>query len=230
MSVLYEVNINIAIFSIQIIVCNLLSRKPNMNLNFKNMKDIVKSMTITISEYRSRIMGLSMLSIMLFHQYFTSIFPFNVFHSLGFWGVDIFLFLSGMGLVNSIEKNTTKSYYKRRIVRLLPSCFICGTIKYTIFILLSPSTLVIKKGLNLGLWSCASLDLWFIYTIIILYTIAPLLYNLLKKWSIITTTIIILLFTINGLTLRPVVGFDWMSIPGVVSWTIERLPVDGYKT
>ena len=52
-------------------------------------------------------MGLSMLSIMLFHQYLSSVFPFNFFHNFGYWGVDVFLFLSGAGLVYSLNKNTT---------------------------------------------------------------------------------------------------------------------------
>ena len=61
-----------------------------------------------------------MLSIMLFHQYFTSAAPFNLFHHFGYWGVEVFLFLSGMGMVHSIEKNSLKVYYKRRLLRLLP--------------------------------------------------------------------------------------------------------------
>lgn len=180
---------------------------------------------VEASKYRSAIMGLSMLSIMLFHQYFTSSIPFNIFHNFGFWGVDIFLFLSGMGLVNSIKKNTTNAFYLRRFKRLIPSCIICGTTKYIVFILLGSSVLILKEGLNIGIWSIASLDLWFIHTIIILYIFAPILYKLLLKWPYLTISIILAVFITNGLTLRPMVGFKWLSFQGVISWTIERLPV-----
>ena len=95
-------------------------------------KDFIK----VTSEYRTTIMGLSMLSIILFHQYFTSVIPFNVFHNFGYWGVDVFLFLSGMGLVRSLENNTLPVYYMRRFKRIIPSCILCGTTKYFIFLLL----------------------------------------------------------------------------------------------
>ena len=177
------------------------------------------------SEYRTAIMGIAMLSVMLFHQYFTSVFPFNIFHNIGNWGVDVFLFLSGMGLVRSLERNSLSIYYKRRFKRIIPSCIVCGTIKYVTILLLGPSVAALMDGLNLGWWSLASLDSWFISTILILYTISPLLHNLLRKWPYITLTIITITMLVNGLTLRPVIGNEWTSPLGILSWTIERLPV-----
>lgn len=189
------------------------------------MKEKKEPLIIQISEYRESIMGIAMLSIMLFHQYFISIIPFNIFHNIGYWGVDIFLFLSGIGLVNSLKKNKIKRYYGRRFIRLAPSCILCGLTKYLIFICLGPSVIILKKGLNIGIWSIASLDLWFIYTIIILYLLSPLLHWILNKWAYQTIIIILLFFFINGFTLKPEVGFEWMSPQGVTSWTLERLPV-----
>ncbi len=177
------------------------------------------------SKYRTAIMGMSILCIMLFHQYFTSIFPFNVFHNFGYWGVDVFLFLSGMGLVHSLETYSIRTFYKRRFMRIIPECIICGSIKYVIFLLLGSSVLILKEGMHIGIWSMASLDLWFIHTIIILYILSPLLYILLKKNPIITGVCIILISLINDLTWRQQVGFAWFSPLGVTAWTIERLPV-----
>lgn len=177
------------------------------------------------SRFRTEIMGLAMLSIMLFHQCFTNIPPFNIFHNFGYWGVDIFLFLSGMGLIDSLNKNTLKEYYKRRLKRIIPSCLLCGTTKYLLFTLFYSSLFILKDGLNIGIWSIASLDLWYIHTIIILYLISPFLLKSLNKHECLTIGIIIILFFINGLLLRPNVGFDWLSPIGIVSWTIERLPV-----
>lgn len=178
-----------------------------------------------ISENRTAIMGLAMLSVMLFHQYFTSVVPFNAFHNFGNWGVDVFIFLSGMGLVRSLEKYPLLIYYKRRLKRIIPSCIFCGTSKYIVFILLGSSVAVLKDGLKMGWWSLMSFDLWFIPTILILYIISPLLYRLLCKWPAITLAIISLAMLINGLTLRPIIGHNWTSPEGVLSHTIERLPV-----
>lgn len=185
----------------------------------------LNSFFLVTSQYRSAIMGLSMLSIMLLHQCFTSVVPFNFFHVFGNWGVDVFLFLSGMGLVNSLEKNPLKEYYKRRFIRIVPSCFVCGSLKYTIFLLFGSSLLILKEGLNLGMWSVMSLDLWFIHTILLLYIITPLLFYLFKKYLFETLVFILLLFTVNGMIIRDTVGYDWFSPIGIFSWTVERLPV-----
>lgn len=189
------------------------------------MKDNQLSFYHIISKYRTAVMGGSMLSIMLFHQFFISAFPFNFFHNYGFWGVDIFLFLSGMGLVNSLEKNTLMTFYKRRLMRLVPGCLICGTVKYLIYLLFASYLAVLKDGLNLGIWSLASLDLWFIHTILIFYLISPVLYHLLNKWPIVTMVVILMAFVVNGVTIRPMVGFDWLSPVGILAWSVERLPV-----
>ena len=181
----------------------------------------------TTSKYRTTIMGLAMLSIMLYHQYFTSSFPFNIFHNFGYWGVDIFLFLSGMGLVKSLNNYSLKKYYFRRLVRIIPSCLLCGSTKYIIFLLLGSYVAILKDGLNIGIWSIASLDLWFIPTIIILYAISPLLYLSLNKWTCFTISFVILVFIINGVFISPKVGFDWLSPIGIFAWTIERMPVFG---
>ncbi len=184
-----------------------------------------KGFYASISEYRTGIMGLSIISIMFFHQYFISIIPFNLFHNFGYWGVDVFIFLSGMGLVNSLRKNSIKQFYINRIQRLLPSCIICGTTKYLTFLALGTSVLILKDGLHLGFWSTASLDLWYIHTIIILYTFSPIFYNLLIKWPKYTIIFAFILFIFNELTLRPIIGFNWFSSIGILSWTIGRLPI-----
>lgn len=166
-----------------------------------------------------------MISVMLFHQYFTSVIPFNLFHNFGSWGVDVFLFLSGMGIVRSLNNNSLKVYYLRRLKRILPSCILCGSIKYSIFLLLGSSVAILKEVLNIGGWSLLSFDLWFIPSIIILYTISPILHWLIKYWLnplVLLTTII---FFINGIFISPQIGYEWMSPIGIFAWTTSRLPV-----
>lgn len=189
------------------------------------MKVDQHSFPIIISEYRTSIMGLSMLSIMLFHQYFTSVIPFNFFHNYGHWGVDVFLFLSGMGMINSLNHNPIGVFYIRRIKRLIPSCIMCGFAKYGAYLLISSIIANPEYGRHLNLWSLISFDLWFIPTIIILYMTAPIQYHLIKKRPIVIFISIVLIFILNDLIIKPDVGYNWKSPIGVLSWTIERLPV-----
>ena len=189
------------------------------------MKEKIVSLNIQISKCRNSIMGVAMLFIMLFHQYFISMVPFNFFHNFGYWGVDIFLFLSGMGLVNSLIKNTKKEYFKRRFTRIIPSCLICGTTKFIIFFIFYSSLFILKDGLKIGIWSIASLDFWYIHTIIIFYLISPIIFKFLNKNKYLTIVIVLILFLLNGFILKPIVGYDWLSPKGIISWTIERLPV-----
>lgn len=180
---------------------------------------------LATSKYRTAIMGLSMLSIMLFHQYLSSVFPFNFFHNFGYWGVDVFLFLSGVGLVYSLKKNSIRIFYLRRFLRIFPSCVFCGTIRFFLILLLGSFSLILKEKLNYSAWTLASLDLWFIHTILILYAITPFLYISLNKWPLRTFSCIVTLFFLNGVFIKPQVGYDWLSLIGVFSWTVERLLV-----
>lgn len=112
-----------------------------------------------------------------------------------------------------------------KIKKVFPSCILCGTTKYLVFILLGSSVAVLKDGLNIGWWSLISYDLWFIPTILVLYVISPFLYRMLIRWPTIVLTIISISMFINGLTLIPTVLPGSTSPLGVFSHTIERLPV-----
>ena len=183
--------------------------------------ELIKS----VSKYRTSIMGISMLSIMLFHQNFVSIFPFKIFHFYGYWGVDVFLFLSGMGLVRSIENNSLPVFYKHRFIRIVPCCFFGGTLKYLSYKLFLIHIPILKDGLHIGWLTTTCLDLWFIPTIIILYSISPFLYRILTQNTILTVTCILLVFFYSGFVMSPRVGFNWFSPVGILVWTIARLPV-----
>jgi peptidoglycan/LPS O-acetylase OafA/YrhL len=132
---------------------------------------------IYLSRYRSMIMGLSILSILLFHQHwFEGGYLWKFFHYWGHFGVDVFFFVSGFGIYYSIQKNTILRYYENRIIRLLPVCLLCGIIRF-----------VFCKSYEQFECSYAmflSLDLWFIQSIILFYTIAPLLYKLVNSFKI----------------------------------------------
>jgi peptidoglycan/LPS O-acetylase OafA/YrhL len=178
-----------------------------------------------VSEYRSALMGIAMLSIMLSHQRFVHFFPFNVFEAYGHWGVDIFLFLSGMGMVRSLENHSIGLFYRRRFLRLVPICIFCGVFKYLAYLFVGEPIENLKVGLNIGIWSLCSLDLWFIHSIIIYYLLTPFFYRLLKCCLLQTLVMVYLLSIIFQLFYAEQVGFDWLNPLGVSLYTIERLPV-----
>jgi len=173
---------------------------------------VLYNLGVDISKYRSGIMGLSMIAIILFHQHFIGGFPTGIFHQCGYWGVDIFLLLSGMGMVNSLKKNTLCGFYKRRFLRLIPTCMFCGTLKNLILFLMGDN--LVEYRFNV--LSLFGMDLWFIRAIICYYAISPILFNTLRKRPILALTVISIIYFINGIFFRV---HDAESF----TWIIERL-------
>ena len=91
--------------------------------------------------------------------------------------------------------------------------------------MMGASVASLQEGLHLGWWSVASLDLWYINVLLIFYAASPFLYKSLGRYPLQTLSFILVIFCLNGLTLRPQVGYEWMSPVGLFSWAIERLPV-----
>lgn len=171
-------------------------------------------------------MGLAILSVILFHQMFINGFPFTVLHRYGKWAVDVFMLLSGIGVVQSIRKYPIAVYYKRRFQRILPACLLCGVCKclfsYTI---LSPTVreALFAKYL-MGWHSLLSFDLWFIVAIIIYYLLAPLILRALNRWGWffaaavwVVCVAIVLLFSEGN-------QWPWFTPMGIVVLSAERLP------
>ena len=145
-------------------------------------------------------MGIATIMILLGHVIFYSngIVSFGIFNeliTLGYSGVDVFLLLSGFGLVYSIQENTRKQFYKRRFLRIFPA-LIGVVVLYCLF--------HYKK---LGFYLLNPLfwynGYWFLGFIIIAYLIFPYLYSFIKAstskkiWSIIG---LICIFTIAIMT------------------------------
>ena len=79
-----------------------------------------------ISKYRTHIMGAAMMWIMWFHSaYAGKSEVFHFIHNIGFFGVDMFLMVSGLGLYFSMRKSKSMGeFYKKRAVRILPAYLI----------------------------------------------------------------------------------------------------------
>ena len=127
----------------------------------------------TIKKYRSEIMGIATIMILLGHSVFygkgfVNYGFLNDFITLGYSGVDIFLFLSGFGLAFSIQNNNKRTFWKHRINRLLPTC-LCIWFLYI---------LIHIKSLSLMTFITPILEVylggyWYIGFLIIVYLFFP---------------------------------------------------------
>jgi len=78
-----------------------------------------------LSKYKKSIMGLAALIIYYYHNhavFLMDIGPFGVcedfFKQIFFFGVEIFMLLSGIGIVSSLKKNNTAQFYLNRFLRV----------------------------------------------------------------------------------------------------------------
>jgi len=146
----------------------------------------------TISAYRSHLMGIAMLAIMLFHQSWIwgkGLFyvPFVFFHVYGNWGVDIFFFVSGFGLYFSLKKNDSPcSFFVRRLIRLFPLCIACGLLRYIVDHILPVGVGGYPTGnheISTNWVTILSWDKWFITVILVYYLLMPFLYRIINRYG-----------------------------------------------
>lgn len=149
-----------------------------------------------ISRYRGELMGVAMLFVILFHVSLPREDLFFGLRRMGNIGVDIFLFLSGMGLWFSWTKNPSlRHFYIRRLLRIYPAWFIIACLYY-ISDYLCPA-LVGHSGqstsffdligditINWDFWLHDELTFWYIPAIIFLYLVSPFYMNLIIKHPI----------------------------------------------
>lgn len=142
-----------------------------------------------ISNNRSFLMGIAMLSIMLFHQgWIWGWNPFFAFfHFFGNWGVDIFFFVSGFGLYYSLDKDgNIASFYKRRLLRMLPICLVCGLFRYIVDHILPVGIGGYPTGVHevSSDWmTIMSWDRWFIPVIMVYYLLMPVLFCVIERYG-----------------------------------------------
>ena len=171
-----------------------------------------------ISKHRTAIMGFAMMSIMLFHQPFFYNNPLvDFYHLYGAWGVPVFLFVSGFGIVHSLNKNSIKVYYKNRLTRMLPACLLAGVGKY-VFVQMG---FVEFSSLNI-LFLITSIYLWYIYAIIVYYILAPFLYKCIKKSGLVVLITVCALS--YGCTFIPFEDSEFYLV-NHIGWITGSLPV-----
>lgn len=176
-----------------------------------------------LSENRSQLMGLAMLSIMLFHQSFVregNMF-FALFHFCGHWGVDVFMLLSGMGCYFSYRKTQASmvAFYKRRFMRIIPCALCAGVFKIILLTFLFHSFTSNSWLILFGL------DLWFIRSILILYLLFPFFQWVLQGAGtryflpILVVACMVFLSWFDSLQIHNALYYQ------SVAWTLYRLPI-----
>ena len=153
-----------------------------------NLKDI--------SLYRTELMGLAILLVVLHHLAIPIHWPwFEFIRSRAEYGVDIFFFVSGLGLWFSMSKNHKIShFYVKRFLRIIPLYLVITSVVSIVegydFSQLPTAMLSIDNWTHY--WIYASTEYWFIPAILLCYLVYPIWHKLTEKAN--PWVVIILLF------------------------------------
>lgn len=158
-----------------------------------------------ISLYRRELMGVAMLLIMRYHSSFPipSAAISNVYGHIRYFfaiGVDVFLFLSGFGLYYSYHKTPDLlGFYKKRLLRLLPSYFLIIAGWFAVSTALgieTPGSFLPKYSL-ISFFTNGEAAIWFIAAILLLYLVFPLLYHAIQRAPVSLLILSVLLYAIS---------------------------------
>ena len=210
----------------------------------KNRHEIVMEQIVK-RENRNYWMGWAIIFIMLCHVQYTC-FDNSIFMKVlrflfkkGEFGVDVFLFLSIIGLCYSYENNTIKDFYINRIRRLFPMYFVFLCLSFVFF----KSNQHIVKDVILQITGLSNFmgnqfDEWFIPAIILIYAFFPLLF-LVVKWlcekKIMISVAVVFLLIYSYVLLKnyitPYFACRLYLIPlGIVVYQIHQEKVSGNYT
>lgn len=139
-----------------------------------------------LSKYRSQLMGAAMIMVMLFHvggmRHDTIAYCVS---RVGNVGVDLFLFLSGIGLLYSWTKTPQlRHFFVHRYIRVYPAWLIIACLYYIPLYIkgkLSFTDTFLDIAINWSFWEHDELTFWFIPAIMMLYTVAPAYMELIRR-------------------------------------------------
>lgn len=140
-----------------------------------------------LSHYRGELMGVAILFIILFHVDLPRLDTFFGLRRMGNVGVDIFLFLSGMGLWYSwMKQPSARHFFMRRYLRIYPSWLIMACLYYLPRFQggsdpMKWIDLLGDIGINWGFWLHDELTFWYIPATMMLYCFAPAYMELIKR-------------------------------------------------
>lgn len=138
-----------------------------------------------VSRYRGELMGAAILFIILFHVPLARNDMFFGLRRCGNIGVDMFLFLSGVGLWYSWVKHpSVKYFYRRRLLRIFPTWLVISSLFYLQRFNFETGDYVdlfLDITINWGFWLNDELTFWYMPAIMMLYLWAPLYMMLIQK-------------------------------------------------
>ena len=139
-----------------------------------------------ISRYRGELMGIAMIFIFLFHIALPRSNMFFGLRRIGNIGVDMFLFLSGVGLWFSWMKHPSlKHFFKRRYLRVYPAWFIISCLYYIPHFhgggVRAWVDLIGDITINWDFWLHDELKFWYIPAMMMLYLFAPPYMQLIRR-------------------------------------------------
>lgn len=144
-----------------------------------------------ISRFRAEQMGAAMLFVILFHVALDRGDPFYGLRRCGNVGVDIFLFLSGVGLWFSwVKTPDVLRFYRRRLLRIVPTWIVVATAFYLPDYLgarrfsRSLVDLIGDITINWDFWLHDELTFWYVPAIMLLYLLAPWYMRLIERHAI----------------------------------------------
>ncbi|MGI6242430.1 MAG: acyltransferase family protein [Prevotella sp.] len=140
----------------------------------------------SISAYRTELMGIAMIFIVLFHVPLSRWDPFFGLRRMGNIGVDMFLFLSGVGLWFSWAKHPDwKRFMRRRYLRVYPAWLIVACLYYIPRFrggsIMAWIDLIGDITINWDFWLHDELTFWYVPAIMMLYLFAPAYMRLITK-------------------------------------------------
>jgi len=138
-----------------------------------------------MSRYRGELMGAAIVFIILFHVPLARADAFFGLRRCGNIGVDMFLFLSGIGLWYSwVKQPSVKHFYRRRLLRIFPTWLVISSIYYLQrfnFATGDYLDLFLDITVNWGFWLHDELTFWYMPAIMMLYLWAPLYMRLIQR-------------------------------------------------
>ena len=138
-----------------------------------------------VSRYRGELMGIAIVFIILFHIPLDRSDMFFGLRRCGNIGVDMFLFLSGIGLWYSWTKQPSfKSFYKRRLLRIFPTWLVISSLYYLQHFDFATGDyvdLILDITINWGFWLHDEGTFWYVPAIMMLYLWAPLYMKLIQQ-------------------------------------------------
>lgn len=139
-----------------------------------------------VSTYRAQLMAFALLGVLVTHTNTDfGWFPLNRLAAIGYGGVDIFFFLSGLGLYFSFERNpNTGAFLRRRFSRIYPAYLLALLLSYALQGGFSVYDFI-GKATMIGFFTPMSLRwhtfAWFVSAIAALYLIYPAFHRILRS-------------------------------------------------